>query len=444
MQLHEYQRVATDFILDNPESALFLDMGLGKTVISLTAIDELVYNRFEVNKVLVVAPLRVARDVWSQEAALWPHLSQLRVSRVLGNPNQRRKALAAEADVYVTNRENLVWLVENTKFDFDMVVIDELSSFKNHNTLRFKAMMQVRPDVCRVVGLTGTPAPNSLMDLWAPFRIIDQGKRLNQYITQYRNQYFLPDKTNGHIVYSYRLISGADKLIHNKIKDITLSMQAVDYLDLPERVDQVIKLPMPNNVKVKYRELKKKYITRIEGGRIDAGSAATLANKLLQLSSGAVYDDKEEVRHLHDLKLDALQELVDESMGKPLLIAYWFEHELTRIKKRFPNAKVLTSEEDTAAWGRGEYELALIHPGSAGHGLNLQHGGSVLVWFTPIWSLELYQQTNARLHRQGQKNRVTVHHLVLDGTLDTRVMDVLGDKDATQKSLIAAVRAEAK
>ncbi len=305
-------------------------------------------------------------------------------------------------------------------------------------------MMRVRPNVCRVVGLTGTPAPNSLMDLWAPFRIIDQGKRLNQYITQYRNQYFLPDKTNGHIVYSYRLISGADKLIHNKIKDITLSMQAVDYLDLPERVDQVIKLPMPNNVKVKYRELKKKYITRIEGGRIDAGSAATLANKLLQLSSGAVYDDKEEVRHLHDLKLDALQELVDESMGKPLLIAYWFEHELTRIKKRFPNAKVLTSEEDTAAWGRGEYELALIHPGSAGHGLNLQHGGSVLVWFTPIWSLELYQQTNARLHRQGQKNRVTVYHLVLDGTLDTRVMDVLGDKDATQKSLIAAVRAEAK
>ncbi len=440
-KLHDYQWAAVEFILDHPEAALFLDMGLGKTISTLTAIEQLIYDRFESEKVLVVAPKRVAELVWAEEAASWPHTSHLRVNKVVGTPKQREAALNAPGDIWVIGRDNLAWLVQNFKFDFDTLVLDELSSFKSHRATRTKAVAAVRGNVNRVIGLTGTPAPKSLMDLWSQFYLLDQGERLGKRIGHYRTNYFRPDKTNGHVVYSYKLLPGAAERIYGRIEDITISMGAVDHLDLPEKVVQNIEVELPPKAKRLYQELKKEFFAELApGGVVDASNAAVLANKLLQLASGAVYDPGGHPLEVHSAKLDPLGEALEGANGQPTLVAYWFQHERDRISKRFPDAVELKKPNDFKRWNGGDISVGLIHPASAGHGLNLQQGGSRLIWFGPIWDLEAYQQTNARLHRQGQKNRVTIQHLIAKGTIDTHVMKILRDKKATQADLIEAAK----
>lgn len=439
---HSYQEYAIRYIETHPISALLIDMGLGKTSITLTAIRNLLFDSFEVCKVLVIAPLRVAKNTWTDEIKKWEHLSTLTYSLIVGNENERLSALNEKADIYIINRENVDWLVNKSgyKFDFDMVVIDELSSFKNHQSKRFKSLMKVRPFVKRIVGLTGTPSSNGLMDLFAEFKILDMGKRLGYFIGQYRNTYFKPDKMNGPIVYSYKPLPNAENAIYEKISDITVSMKANEYLKMPELLTSNYVVELSNSEKNQYDEMKKSLVLEITDGEITASNAASLSNKLCQLSNGAIYDDEQNIVEIHDRKLEALEDIIESMNGKPLLIAYWYRHDLERIKSKFSVRKIKTSE-DISDWNDGKIPVALIHPASAGHGLNLQNGGSTLVWFGLTWSLELYQQTNARLYRQGQKNTVVIQHIITKGTIDEQILKALQKKNKTQADLIDAVRA---
>ena len=440
---HSYQEYAIRYIETHPISALLIDMGLGKTSITLTAIRNLLFDSFEVCKVLVIAPLRVAKNTWTDEIKKWEHLSTLTYSLIIGNENERLSALNEQTDIYIINRENVDWLVNKSgyKFDFDMVVIDELSSFKNHQSKRFKSLMKVRPLVKRIVGLTGTPSSNGLMDLFAEFKILDMGKRLGYFIGQYRNTYFKPDKMNGPIVYSYKPLPNAENAIYEKISDITVSMKANEYLKMPELLTSKYVVELSNSEKNQYDEMKKSLVLEITDGEITASNAASLSNKLCQLSNGAIYDDEQNIVEIHDRKLEALEDIIESMNGKPLLIAYWYRHDLERIKSSFSVREIKTSE-DISDWNDGKIPVALIHPASAGHGLNLQNGGSTLVWFGLTWSLELYQQTNARLYRQGQKNTVVIQHIITKGTIDEQILKVLQKKNKTQADLIDAVRAD--
>ena len=445
-EAHDYQTYATDYIVSHPIAAIFLSMGLGKTGITLTAIADLLFDYFIVRRVLIIAPLRVAKMTWSDEIGKWDHLSHLRYSIAVGTAAERMEALKAKADIYIINRENVPWLVDNIPFDFDMVVVDELSSFKNHQSKRFKALMKVRPYVKRIVGLTGTPAVNGLMDLYAEFKLLDMGERLGRFIGQYRTMYFRPDRMNGPIVYSYKPLPGAEEAIYQKISDITISMKSVDHLKMPELINSRFEVQLSEDEWKQYEDMKEELILQLPGGEVTASNAGSLSNKLSQMANGAVYGDDGAVMQIHDRKLDALEDIIESMNGNPLLVAYWFHHDLERIKERLTLLKipfeVLQSEESIRRWNKGEIPVALIHPASAGHGLNLQSGGSTMVWFGLTWSLELYQQTMARLWRQGQDSEtVVVQHIITKGTIDERIMKVLIDKDATQDELIDAVKA---
>lgn len=446
---HDYQKYATEYIESHPEAAVFLDMGLGKTSITLTALNNLLFDYFDVHRILVIAPLRVARNTWSDEIEKWDHLHNLTFAIAVGSEKERLEALRKQADITMINRENLQWLIEKSgqPFEYDMVVIDELSSFKNHQAKRFKALMKVRPKVKRIVGLTGTPSSNGLMDLFAEFKILDMGVRLGRFIGQYRNTYFNPDKVNGPIVYSYKPLPGAEDAIYEKISDITISMKAADHLKMPELVNTKYMVHLSEKEKKKYEDMKAKLVLELPEGEITAANAASLSGKLSQMANGAVYADNESILPIHDRKLDALEDIIESANGKPLLIAYWFKHDLIRIEQRLTEKKIpfqkLDSDASMKMWNKGELPVALIHPASAGHGLNLQSGGSTLVWFGITWSLELYQQTVARLYRQGQSSRtVTVIHILTQGTVDEKIMKALADKDSTQSALIDAVKAE--
>lgn len=442
---YHYQAYASQWIIDKKKSALFLEMGMGKSVATLTAILELLYDYFDVAKVLVIAPLRVASTTWEEEVEKWDHLKELRISKVLGSEKQRVAALYKKADVYIINRENVTWLVEQFGSDwpFDMVVIDELSSFKSSKAQRFKSLKKVRPFIKRLVGLTGTPAPNGLIDLWPQIYLLDGGERLGKTVTGYREKYFLPDKRNQMIVYTWKLKEGSENAIYEKLSDICVSMKAKDYLDLPERMDNVIKVELPKRTKKQYEVLEKELILSLEGTDVFAGSAAVLANKLLQMANGAVYDEDGEVKHIHDEKLKALDELMEAASGKPVLVFYGYQHDKDRLllylKKLKP--RLLQSDKDIKDWNQGKVQVLLAHPASAGHGLNLQTGGNIIIWFGLTWSLELYQQANARLWRQGQKQTVVIHHIIAKDTIDERVMKALEDKDVSQAALIEAVKA---
>ncbi|KXB91584.1 DEAD/DEAH box helicase [Megasphaera hutchinsoni] len=439
---HEYQKYATDFIIAHPVSAILLEMGLGKSVITLTAIHKLMLDSFEVSRTLVIAPLRVASTTWPEEIRKWEHLKHLTYSVVTGGEKKRLQALRTPAHIYIINRENVDWLVTKSgvPFHFDMVVIDELSGFKSYQAKRSKALLKVRPKVKRVVGLTGTPSSNGLMDLWAEFRILDLGERLGRYITQYRNTYFLPDKRNQQMIFSYKPKAGAEEKIYKKIGDITIAMKATDYLPMPDRIINKINIPLSATEQKRYDTLKREMAVSVKGKEIDAVNAASLSNKLLQMASGAVYDDEKRMIPIHDRKLDALEEVIEGANGKPVLVAYWYKHDLERIKKRFTVQEIKT-KEDIADWNERKIPVAVIHPAAAGHGLNLQSGGCTLVWFSLTWSLELYEQTNARLYRQGQKETVVIHHLLAKGTIDEDVMNALAHKNKTQAALIDAVKA---
>lgn len=440
---HEYQEYATKFIEENEESAVFLECGLGKSVITLTAIKNLM-ARGEVSRVLVVAPLRVGKTTWPEEIGKWDHLAGLTYAVAIGSVAERLSAVKAKADITIINRENVEWLIDKSgmPFDYDMLVIDELSSFKSFKAKRFKALLKVRPQITRVVGLTGTPSSNGLMDLWAEFRLLDLGERLGRYITRYRLAYFTPDKRNAQVVFSYKPLPGAEERIYDKIDDITISMRASDYLKLPSLVMNSVIVEMGDKEKEIYDSLCDDMVVSLGDNEIDAVNAASLSNKLLQMANGAVYGDEHSVHQIHDEKLNALEDLIESANGKPVLVAYWFKHDLARIKAKFPFVREIKTDADIRAWNRGEIEVGIIHPASAGHGLNLQTGGSTLIWFGLTWSLELYQQTNARLYRQGQKNTVVIHHIVTKGTIDERVLKALEKKEKTQNSLIDAVKAE--
>ena len=444
---HDYQTYATNFILTHPVSAVLLDMGLGKSVITLTAIFDLCLDSFLIRKVLVIAPLRVARDTWPAEIRKWDHLRGLTFSVAVGTELERKAALMQDASVYIINRENVQWLIEqsNLPFDYDMVVIDELSSFKSYQAKRFRALLQVRPGVRRIVGLTGTPSSNGLMDLWAEYRLLDLGKRLGRFITHYRNRYFAPDKRNGTIVYSDKPLPGAEDQIYDAISDITISMKAADHLRMPEQVMNEVRVSLSDEEWETYSTLKKELVVSLGGEEIDAVNAASLANKLCQMANGAVYNEDKKVIPLHDRKLDALEDLIEAANGKPVLVAYWFKHDLDRITERLHKLHIPFARADKTdsieRWNRGELPVMLIHPASAGHGLNLQSGGCTIVWYGLTWSLELYQQTNARLWRQGQQHTVVIHHIIAEGTIDERIMSALRQKDKTQTALMDAVKA---
>ena len=442
--LHYYQQYCVSYIETHKTAAIFLDCGLGKTIITLTAAVDLLFDSFEVHRILVVAPLRVARDTWPAEIRKWEHLSGLTYAVAVGNARERKAALMQGADVTIINRENLGWLIDDSgiPFAYDMVVLDELSSFKNHKSKRFRALMKVRPKVKRIIGLTGTPSSNGLMDLWAEFKVLDQGQRLGRFITQYRTAYFMPDKRNGEIIYSYKPLPYAEDAIYRKISDITISMKSTDHLKMPELVTSQYEVQLSEAERDRYEDLKQELILQLPGGEITAANAASLTGKLSQLANGAIYSDTGEVIEFHDRKLDALEDIIEAANEKPLLVAYWFRHELTRIKNRFSVREIKTSR-DIADWNAGKIPVAVIHPASAGHGLNLQAGGSTLVWFGLTWSLELYQQTNARLWRQGQTSgTVVIQHIITKGTIDERILKALSKKEMTQAALIDAVKAE--
>ena len=446
---HEYQQYASTFIETHPVAAVLLQMGLGKTIITLTAVHNLLFDSFLVRKVLVIAPLRVARDTWPTEISKWDHLELLRVSVAVGNTTDRISALKRKADLYIINRENVQWLIEETTlpFDFDMVVVDELSSFKNHRSKRFRALMKRRPGIRRIVGLTGTPASNGLIDLWAQFKLLDKGVRLGRFIGSYRDAYFTPDKRNGQIVFSYKVAPGAEERIYRAIDDITISMKAQDHISMPDLVSTEYCVTLSDEERAAYERLRKDLVLDASGGQVTAANAASLSGKLLQLANGAVYTDDGKTIGIHERKLDALEDLIEAANGQSVLVAYWFKHDLARITARLEKLGVSFSTLDTSEslqkWNKGELQVALIHPASAGHGLNLQGGGSALVWFGLTWSLELYQQTVARLWRQGQKSQtVVVQHIITDKTIDERIMKVLSGKAQTQDALLEAVKAE--
>lgn len=439
---HEYQTYATNFILEHPVAAVLLEMGLGKSVITLTAIYELMLNRFEVEKVLVIAPLRVARDTWHAEIEKWEHLKGLTYSVAIGTEAERLAALKRSAHLYLINRENVDWLITKSgiPFDYDMVVIDELSSFKSYAAKRFKSLLKVRPKVKRMVGLTGTPSGNGLMDLWAEFRVLDMGQRLGRYITHYRNNFFVPDKRNQQMIFSYKPKPGAEEAIYKLISDITISMKSADFLKMPECVINEVPVVLSEKEWSVYHDLREDMVVDLKDEEIDAVNAAALSGKLLQMANGAVYNEEKEVIRIHDRKLDALEDLIEGANGKPVLVAYWYNHDLQRIKQRFSVREIKTSQ-DIKDWNNGEIPVAVIHPASAGHGLNIQFGGSTIIWFGLTWSLELYQQTNARLWRQGQNDTVVIHHIIAKETIDEDVMAALRKKEKIQSALIDSVKA---
>ena len=441
---HDYQTYATEFIEEHPVAAVLLDMGLGKSVITLSAINDLCLDTFEVQKVLVIAPLRVARDTWKAEIEKWEHLRYLKYSIAVGTEAERKAALQKPANLYIINRENVGWLIEQSglPFDYDMVVIDELSSFKSHQAKRFRSLMRVRPTVNRMVGLTGTPSSNGLMDLWAEFKLLDMGKRLGRFITHYRDEFFRPDKRNGQVIFSYKPKDGAEEEIYKRISDITISMKSTDYLKMPECIINEVEVNLSEKEMKMYNGLKKDLVLAIANKEIDAVNAGALSNKLSQMANGAIYDENKNYIEIHNRKLDALEDLIEQSNGKPVLVAYWFKHDLERIRKRF-DVREIKSSKDIADWNSGKIPVAVVHPASAGHGLNIQEGGSTLIWFGLTWSLELYLQTNARLWRQGQKSKtVVIHHIIAKGTNDERIMKALQEKEITQDELMNAVKAE--
>jgi len=440
---HQYQSYAIDTAIHTPAVGLFLDMGLGKTIITLTVLDFLMYQDFEIDKALVIAPLRVAHDTWSRESEKWQHTQHLKISKILGSAKQRREALQAEADIYIINRENVCWLVDTLgrKWDFDTVVIDELSSFKSASSKRFKALRRVRPLIKRIIGLTGTPAPNSLIDLWPQIYLLDQGKRLGKTISGYRERYFYAGAKSGHVVYEWKQKKESEENIYQEISDICVSMKAEDWLEMPQRIDRTVPVSLDISAQAKYKKLERDLILSLEDTEIVANTAAVLSNKLLQMANGAAYDEDGEVQEIHQAKLDALEELIDVSNGQPVLVFYAYQHDLARIKKRIKGAKRLESNDDITDWNNGQIPVLLAHPQSVGHGLNLQSGGSIIVWFGLTWSLEYYQQANARLHRQGQQNSVIIHHLVTKGTIDEDVMSALENKALGQDALLEAVKA---
>lgn len=437
---HEYQSFATNFIIDHPSSAVFLECGLGKSVITLSAIWQLMFDYFSISRVLVIAPLRVARNTWPDEIGKWDHLSELRYSVVIGSEAERKAALARKADIYLINRENVDWLITKSgyRFDFDMVVLDELSSFKSAKAKRFKSLMKVRPRIKRIVGLTGTPG--NLMDLWPEFRLLDQGQRLGRYIGAYRTRFFDPDKRNQQMIFSYKPKPGAEKDIYQLISDMTISMKSLDYLKMPDCVINEVKVSLSEDEREVYDEMRKEMVLDLNGEEIDAVNAAALSGKLLQMANGAIYTEDKETVVIHDQKLEALEELIEEANGKPVLVAYWFKHDLERIKSRIKVREIKT-DKDIRDWNDGKIPVGLVHPASAGHGLNLQAGGSTLIWFGLTWSLELYQQTNARLWRQGQKDTVVIHHIIAKDTIDEDVIRSLKLKEKTQEGIIEAVKA---
>lgn len=439
---HDYQQFTIHFIETHPEAAVLLECGLGKTSITLTALNDMMFDRFEVHKALIIAPIRVCRNSWAAEIEKWDHLKGMTYSLVLGGREQRLAALRRKADLYIINRENVQWLIESSEmpFDFDMVVIDELSSFKNHQSKRFRALRNVRPFIKRIVGLTGTPCSNGLMDLWAQFRLLDKGVRLGKRIGQYRDAYFTPD-WNG---FTYSPRKGAEKEIYAKIADISISMKTTDHLQMPELVMTTDTVVLDEATATIYKDMEQDLCLDFGGDSITAANAGVLCGKLTQLASGAVYTDGSSVMRIHSHKLDALEDLLEAQNGKPALIAYWYKHERDAIMQRF-DCREIKTDADIADWNAGKIPVALIQPSSAGHGLNLQSGGSTIIWYTMPWSLELYQQTNARLWRQGQQSgTVVIHHLVSAGTIDEDIMKVLKMKDKTQTAMMRAVKARIK
>lgn len=442
---HPYQRYATQMICDKPAAGLFLDMGLGKTVATLTAIQQLLYDDFVVSKVLVIAPKRVARDTWPAEMDKWSHLD-LTHALVLGDAQKRRQALQTRADVYIINRENVQWLVGyyGKRWPFDMVVLDELSSFKNNQAKRFKALRKVLPKVKRVVGLTGTPAPNGLVDLWPQMYLLDRGERLGKTITSFRDRWFYPGARRGHTVFEWLPKTHAEEEIYQSLSDICISMQAVDWLDMPQITFRDVGVEMPPKARERYKTLERDLLLGCTDSDVVADSAAVLSNKLLQMSNGAVYDEHGDVQHIHDVKLDKLEDAVESANGRPLLVYYTYRHDLERIQERFPDAVAFDSSEHIRDWNAGKIQMLMAHPASAGHGLNLQDGGHHIIWFGLPWSLELYQQANARLHRQGQRRTVYVYHIVCKDTMDQAVLRALENKDTSQAALVEALRARAE
>lgn len=445
----DYQRAACEWILSHPKCGLFLEMGLGKTVVTLTAIKTLL-DDFDVSRVLVVAPLRVAATVWAEEAKKWDHLQELRIVKVLGSAEERNAALEQDADIYVINRENLRWLthreheLHSSHWYFDMIVLDELSSFKNPKAERFKAIKSAAPRTRRIVGLTGTPAPNSLLDLWSQIFILDGGERLGKFVTNFRTKYFYPGRVNGPVVYDWVLKPGADKKIYEKIGDICMSMTAKDYLQLPKRRDISYPVALNSGAEKAYKTMERDLVLPVADEAITAQNAAVLTGKLLQLSNGAIYTQDDAYITIHDAKLDALEDLIEAANGSPVLVYYIFKHDAARIQQRFPDAVILDGPEEVNAWNAGKIPLLIAHPASAGHGLNLQKGGHIIVWFGLTWSLELYMQANARLYRQGQSQPVMVYHIIARGTMDEEVMKVLARKENRQDALIDAVKARVR
>lgn len=451
--LHNYQKTCVEHVIKNPFCGLFLDMGLGKTVSTLTAINYLMNDYCEINSVLVIAPKRVAETVWQEEAQKWDHLKHLRFSKVIGSEQKRIEALKVKADIYIISRDNVAWLCAlygGGKLPFELVVVDELSSFKSHKSLRFKALRQARPYFKRFIGLTGTPAPNGLIDLWPQIYLMDRGDRLEKTISRYREKYFRPGRTNGNIVYSYKPLEASEALIHEKIKDICISLKAEDYLKMPEYTNNYIRLNMPEPLKAQYKNFEKEKILELfseTGQAIDAISvvnAAALSNKLLQFANGAMYDEAKQVHAIHDIKLEALKELIEDANGQPVFIAWTYQFDRDRILEYLKKYKPreLKTKKDIEDWNAGKVQVMLAHPASAGHGLNLQAGGNIIVWFGQTWSLELYQQFNARLYRQGQQKGVVVHHLILTGTHDEDVINALSLKNQKQSALLNSIKAK--
>lgn len=451
--LHEYQRYGVNFIIDHPYCGLFLDCGLGKTVTTLTAINHLMYSELEIRNCLIIAPKRVAETVWSEEIEKWEHLKHLKLSKIIGPEKKRIEALSQPADIYIISRDNITWLCSyfgGGHLPYDMLVIDELSSFKSYKALRFKALKVVRPSLQRVVGLTGTPAPNGLIDLWPQMYLIDRGQRLEKTVSRYRDKYFKPGRSNGAIVYNYVPLQESEAKIHEAISDICVSMKANDYLKMPERIDNYIKIYLPPEIQAAYNKFEEENILQVinslnEEQEVTALNAAALANKLLQFANGAVYDENRNVHEIHDLKIDALRDLIEDSNGQPILCAWAYQHDRDRIMKKLKayNPRELKTEKDIKDWNDGKINLLLAHPASVGHGLNLQRGGHIIVWFGNTWSLELYQQFNARILRQGQtKESVIIHHLVAIDTHDKDVIAAIANKDKKQNALLDSIKAK--
>jgi SNF2 family DNA or RNA helicase len=437
-----YQQHAIDWIIDHPACGLLLDMGLGKTVVTLTAIDQMLHDSFEISKVLVIAPLRVAQDTWSRESAKWDHLQGMRIAKILGSEKERLQGARTPADIWIINRENVEWLVKlfGAKWPYDTVIIDELSSFKSSKSIRFRSLRKVRPFIKRIIGLTGTPTPNGLLDLWPQIYLLDQGERLGKTITGYRERYFIPDKRNQVQVFSWKPREESESTIYSKISDLCISMNATDYLDVPDRIDVTEPVTLGKEARKAYQQMEDDGLLPLIGADITTGAAVAIVRKLLQIANGAAYDDNGVAREIHTHKLDKLEDIIEAANGQPILIFYTFKHDLARIQARF-GAKHLQTAQDIADWNAGKIPLLAAHPASAGHGLNLQDGGHQIVWFGLPWSLELYQQANARLHRQGQQHPVIIHHLIAEDTMDEQVLQVLSGKAKEQDALLDAVKA---